>query len=73
VHSGGISSTSEFLIYFCCILTIIGVVTFTICFTLQETYKDEVIKKHDGGFDWENEPIDSQVIYASGGVKTHGR
>jgi hypothetical protein len=36
-------------------------------------YKDEVIKKHGEGFDWENEPIDGQDVYVSRGVKVHGR
>jgi hypothetical protein len=73
VHSGGTNSTGEFLIYFCCILTIIGVVRFTVFFSLLEKYKDEVIKKHGEGFDWENETIDGQAVYASGGRKAHGR
>jgi hypothetical protein len=58
MHSNGTSSTGGFLIYFCCILTIIDVVTFIVCFSLQEKYKDEMIKKHGECFDWENEPID---------------
>jgi hypothetical protein len=41
---GGRSSTDELLTNFCYIFTIIGVVTFTICFSLQEKYKEEVIK-----------------------------
>jgi hypothetical protein len=45
---------------------------FTVCFSLQEKYKDEVIKMHSEGFDWENEPIDGQAVYASGGGKAHG-
>jgi hypothetical protein len=44
VHTCGRSSTGELLIYFCYILTIIGVVTFTICFSLQKKYKEEVVK-----------------------------
>jgi hypothetical protein len=70
VHSGGRSSTGEFLTYFCCIFIIIGVVTFTICFSLQEKYKDKVVKWHSEGFNWQNEPIDSQAIYARG-VEKH--
>jgi hypothetical protein len=73
VHSGGRSLTGEFLIYFCYIFIIIGVVTFTIYFSLQEKYKDEVIKQHSEVFDWQNEPIDSQIVYASGDGKAHGR
>lgn len=73
MHSGGRSSTGEFLTYFCCIFTIIGVVTFTVFFSLQEKYKDEVIKRHGEDFDWQNEPIDGQAVYASGGGKAHGR
>jgi hypothetical protein len=44
VHSGGRSLTSELLAYFCYIFIIIGVVTFTICFSLQEKYKEGVVK-----------------------------
>jgi hypothetical protein len=51
VHSGDRSSTGEFLTYFYWIFIIIGVVTFTICFSLQENYKDEVFKRHDEAFD----------------------
>jgi hypothetical protein len=60
------------LTYFCCISNIIGVVTFKVCFSLQEKYKDKVVKRHGEGFDWQNEPIDSRAIYASGGEKAHG-
>jgi hypothetical protein len=73
VHSGGRRSTGEFLTYFCCIFTIIGVVTFTVYFSLQKKYKDEVIKWHGEGFDWRNEPINGQAVYASGGGKAHER
>jgi hypothetical protein len=52
--------------------TIIGVVTFTICFSLQEKYKEEVVKKYDKGFKYEEEPIDGRVVYDSGGEKAHG-
>jgi hypothetical protein len=72
MHFDGTNSTGELLIYFCSILTIIGAVMFTVCFSLQEKYKDEVIKMHSEGFDWENEPIDGQAVYASGGGKAHG-
>jgi hypothetical protein len=44
VYSGGRSSTGQLLTYFCYIFTIIGVVMFTICFSLQEKYKEEVVK-----------------------------
>jgi Ca2+/H+ antiporter len=44
VHSGGRSSTGELLTCFCCIFIIIGVVTFTIYFSLQKKYKEEVVK-----------------------------
>jgi hypothetical protein len=36
-------STSELLTYFCYIFTIIDVVVFTICFSLQEKYKEQVV------------------------------
>jgi hypothetical protein len=73
VHFGGRSSTSELLTYFCYIFTIIGVVTFTTFFSLQEKYKEEVVKKHGEGFNYEKEPIDSRAVYDSGGRKAHGR
>jgi hypothetical protein len=44
---------------------------FTICFSLQEKYKEEVVKWHGEGFDWKNKPIDGRVIYASEGEKAH--
>jgi hypothetical protein len=49
-----------------------GVVMFTVCFSLQEKYKDKVVKQHGEGFDWQNEPIDDRGIFASGGRKAHG-
>jgi hypothetical protein len=36
-------------------------------------YKNEMIKWHSEGFNWQNEPIDGQVVYASGGRKAHER
>jgi hypothetical protein len=72
VHSGGRSSTGELLTYFCYIFTIIGVVTFIICFSLHEMYKEEVVKKYGEGFNYEKEPIDGQAVYDSGGRKAHG-
>jgi hypothetical protein len=50
----------------------IGVVTFTVCFSLQEKYKEKVVKRHDEGFNWPNKPIDDRAIYANGGEKAHG-
>jgi hypothetical protein len=67
VHSSGRSSTGELLTYFSYIFIIIGVVTFTICFNLLEKYKEEVVKKHDEGLNYEEEPIDGRAIYDSGG------
>jgi hypothetical protein len=61
------------LTYFCYIFTLVNVVTFTICFSLQEKYKEEVIKKHSEDFNYEEEPIDDQVVYDSEGGKEHGR
>jgi hypothetical protein len=46
---------------------------FTICFSLPEKYKEEVVKQHNEGFHWEDEPIDGWAIYASGGGKAHRR
>jgi hypothetical protein len=73
VQSNGRSSTGELLPNFCYIFIIIGVVTFTICFSLQKKYKEEVVKKHDEGFNYDEKPIDSRVVYDSGGEKAHGR
>jgi hypothetical protein len=73
VHSGGRSSTGELLTYFCYIFTIIGVVTFTISFSLQEKYKEQVVKKYGEGYNYEDEPIDGRTVYDSGGGKAHER
>jgi hypothetical protein len=64
--------TGEFLTYFCYVFIIIGVVTFIVCFSLQEKNVEEVVKVHSEGFDWQNEPIDGRAVYASGGRKAHG-
>jgi hypothetical protein len=45
VKFGGRSLTGELLPNFCYIFFIIGVVTFIICFSLQDKYKEEVVKK----------------------------
>jgi hypothetical protein len=73
VHFGDRSSTGELLTYFCYIFTIISVVMFTIWFSLQEKYKEEVVKKYCEGFKYEGGPIDGWVIYDSGGGKAHRR
>jgi hypothetical protein len=73
VQSGGRSSTHELLPNFCYIFTIIDVVTFTICFPLQEKYKEKVVKKYGEGFNYDEEPINGQAIYDSGGGKSHGQ
>jgi hypothetical protein len=73
VHSGGRSSTGELLINFCYIFTVIGVVTFTIYFSLQEKYKEEVVKKHGEGFNYEEDPIDGRAVYDNRGGKAHIR
>jgi hypothetical protein len=39
VQSGSRSSTGELLTYFCYIFTLVSVVTFTICFFLQESIR----------------------------------
>jgi hypothetical protein len=72
VQSGGRSSTGELFINFCYIFTIIGVVTFIICFSLQEKYKKKVVKKYDEDFNYEEEPIDDRAVYDNGGGKAHG-
>jgi hypothetical protein len=61
------------LTYFCYIFTLVGVVTFTIPFSLKEKYKEEVVKKHGEDFNYEEEPTDGWVIFDSGGGKAHGR
>jgi hypothetical protein len=55
------------------VFIIIDVIMFTICFSLQEKYKEDVVKKHGECFNYEEEPIDDQVVYDSGGGKAHGR
>jgi hypothetical protein len=47
--------------------------TFMICFALQEKYVEEVINTHGEDFDGENEPVDGQAVYVSGGRKAHGQ
>jgi hypothetical protein len=44
---------------------------FIICFSLQEKYKEEVVKKHGEDFNYKEEPIDRWVIFDSGGGKAH--
>jgi hypothetical protein len=73
VQSSGRSLTGELLTYYCYIFTLLDVVTFTIFFSLQEKYKEEVVKKHGKDFNYEEEPIDDRVIYDSVGGKAHGR
>jgi hypothetical protein len=46
---------------------------FTICFSLQEKYNEEVVKKYIEDFNYVEEPIDDWVIYDNGGEKAHGR
>jgi hypothetical protein len=57
VYSSSRSSTGELLTNFCYIFTIIGVVTFIICFFLHEKYKKEVVKKYGKGFNYKEEPL----------------
>jgi hypothetical protein len=73
MQHGGRSLTGELLTYLCYIFTIIGVLTFTNCFSLQEKYKEEVVKKHGEGFNYEEEPIDGWAVYDSGDGKAHDR
>jgi hypothetical protein len=73
VHSGGRSSTGELLTYFWYIFIIIGVLTFTICFSLQDKCMEEVVKKHSEGFNYEEGPIEGWAVYDSGDGKAHGR
>jgi hypothetical protein len=37
-----------------------------------EKYAEEVMKTHSLGSDWQNELIDANVMYASGGGKAYG-
>jgi hypothetical protein len=46
---------------------------FIVFFCLQEKYKEEVVKKYDEGFNYEEEPIDGWAVYDSGGKKAIGR
>jgi hypothetical protein len=73
VQSGGRSSTSELLTYFCYIFTLVSVVTFTICFSLQEKYNEKMVKKHGESFNYEEEHIDGRAVYDNGGGKANGR
>jgi hypothetical protein len=38
---------------------------------LQKKYKEEVFKQYGEGFNYEEEPIDGQAVYANGGKKAH--
>jgi hypothetical protein len=40
---------------------------------LHEKYKEEVVKKYGEDFNYEEEPIDDHVVYASRGEKAYGR
>jgi hypothetical protein len=42
----------------------------TISFSLQEKYKEEVVKKYGEGFNYK-EPIDDRAIYDNRGGKAH--
>jgi hypothetical protein len=53
--------------------TIISVVMFTIYFSLQEKYEEEVVKKYGEDFNYEEEPIDGLAVYDSECGKAHGR
>jgi hypothetical protein len=39
----------------------------------RKKYKEEVVKKYGEGFNYEEEPIDSRVVYDSGGRKVDAR
>jgi hypothetical protein len=36
-------------------------------------YGEGMVQRHGPDFDWQNEPVDPSVVYASGGRKAHGR
>jgi hypothetical protein len=40
---------------------------------MEEKYKEEVVKKHGEDTNYDEEPIDGRVVYASGGRKAHGQ
>jgi hypothetical protein len=73
MQSSGQSMTGELLTDFSYMFTIIGVVTFTICFSLLKKYKEEVVKKHGECFNYEEDPIDGRTVYDSRGEKAHRR
>jgi hypothetical protein len=73
MQSSGRSMTGELLTDFSYMFTIIGVVTFTICFSLLKKYKEEVVKKHGECFNYEEDPIDGRTVYDNRGEKAHGR
>jgi hypothetical protein len=39
---------------------------------LQDKYQEEMVKQYSEGFNWEDEPIDGQSVYSSGGEKAYG-
>jgi hypothetical protein len=48
-------------------------IMFTVCLSLQEKYKEKVFKRHDEGFNCQNESIDDRTVYANKTRKAHGR
>jgi hypothetical protein len=34
-------------------------------------YGEGMVQRHGPDFDWQNEPVDPSVVYASGGGKVH--
>jgi hypothetical protein len=45
---------------------------FTICFSLQEKYKKEVVKKYGKYFNYDEESIDGRAVYDNGSEKSYG-
>jgi Ca2+/H+ antiporter len=72
VHSDGRSSIGELLTYFCYIFIIISVVTLIIYFSLQEKYKEEVVKNTARASTMRRSSL-TAGLSDSGGGKAHGR
>jgi hypothetical protein len=73
MQPGGRSSTGELLPNFCYIFTIIGVVTPTICFSLQEKYKEEVVKNMANASTMMRSPLTVGSSMTAEAEKAHGR
>jgi hypothetical protein len=61
MQSGGRSTTGGLLTYFCYIFTLVSVVMFTICFSLQEKYKEEVVKNTANASTMRKSPVTAEL------------